>query len=221
MQNIAVTEPPCLTPIIEKSLKKGAEAEIFLARMLEREVIVKKRVAKGYRIAALDEALRRERTKNEARLIADARAFGVSTPIIYDIDLDNFTIVMQHVTGMRLKEYFNSCADDKDKSALAYQAGTSIGKLHAHNIVHGDLTTSNMLLYDGKVYFIDFSLGGKTSEDEDKGVDLHVLLEAFQSTHSNEMRLFDDVLAGYKDAYDRAEAAITKMRDIAKRGRYA
>jgi len=211
---------PSLEPKIEQSIKKGAEADIFLGSMLGKEVIVKKRVEKSYRLKELDLELRRERTRAESRLISEVRLLGVSTPIIYDIDLDRFTIVMEHIRGTRLKEYFNSDVRDEEKISVAHQVGIAIGKLHSNDIVHGDLTTSNMLLSEDKVYFIDFSLGGKSIEIEDKGVDLHLLLEAFQSTHSKAMFLFDEIIKAYSKEYCYAEKAILKMHEIAKRGRY-
>ncbi len=99
--------------------------------------------------------------------------------------------------------------------------GTSIAKLHNNALIHGDITTSNMILQDGKIHFIDFGLGCKNDEIETMGVDLHVLMEAFESTHSQHPDCFDYVLKGYKEEYSgNAGAVIKKIQDIVKRGRY-
>jgi TP53 regulating kinase-like protein len=99
--------------------------------------------------------------------------------------------------------------------------GKSIAKLHNNNLIHGDITTSNMILQDDKIHFIDFGLGSKNGEIETKGVDLHVLMEAFESTHSQHPNCFTYVLEGYqKELTENAHAVIKKIQDIVKRGRY-
>jgi Kae1-associated kinase Bud32 len=68
--------------------------------------------------------------------------------------------------------------------SLAKQIGQAVGKLHGLNIVHGDLTTSNMILKEGKdLVMIDYGLSGMSSSVEDKAVDLYVLSRAISSTH--------------------------------------
>ena len=99
-------------------------------------------------------------------------------------------------------------------------AGKQIGVLHLNNIVHGDLTTSNMIVNDGIIYFIDFSLGEISSEMESKGVDLHVLMEAYESTHPEILDEFEHVLMGYREIYSEAEDIEKKINEIIDRGRY-
>ena len=84
-------------------------------------------------------------------------------------------------------------------SSLIRETGRLIGVLHAHDIVHGDLTTSNILVNGSEIWFIDFGLAEKTGEVETKGVDLHVFTEAFESTHSALMDLLDDFYEGYRE----------------------
>ena len=166
-----------------KLIKRGAEAEIYLSEWNGKKVAVKRRVPKSYRLPQIDKRLREARTKLEAKLISEARGFGVSTPIIYDIDLPQNQIIMDYIDGTRIKEKLQQVEDDVQKD-LCTEIGKSLGKLHKNDLIHGDLTTSNMILMDNKIYFIDFSLGGKSKEIESKGVDLHLLSEAFESTHS-------------------------------------
>jgi TP53 regulating kinase-like protein len=200
-------------------IKRGAEAEIYVSELNGKKVVVKRRVPKSYRLPQIDKRLREARTKLEAKLISQARSFGVSTPIIYDVDISENQIIMDYIEGIRIKEKLQE-VDEDTQIKLCTEIGRSLGKLHKNHLIHGDLTTSNMILRDDKINFIDFSLGGKSKEIESKGVDLHLLSEAFESTHSQIFDKFDFVLEGYKAEYDEAEDVIKKVREIEKRGRY-
>jgi Kae1-associated kinase Bud32 len=202
-----------------KLLKRGAEAEIYLSEWNGRAVAVKRRVPKSYRLPQIDKRLREARTKLEAKLISEARGFGVSTPILYDVDISQNQIVMDFIDGVRIKERLHE-VDSKEQKDLCLEIGKCLGKLHKNHLIHGDLTTSNMILRNGKIHFIDFSLGGKSKEIEDMGVDLHLLSEAFESTHSEIIGMFDYVLEGYKEEYEDADFVIKKVKEIEKRGRY-
>ena len=204
----------------KRVLYKGAEAELYLSNYLDREVIKKHRIKKNYRIKEIDRYLRAYRTKEEAKLIAEARKQGVSVPIIYDVDLKKGTITMQYIKGERMKDIYEKISD-KDRIKLCKKIGKSIAKLHNKDIIHGDITTSNMILYKNKVHFIDFGLGEINSEVETKGVDLHVLMEAIESTHSKYSDFFKYVLEGYKKEYKKdAKMVFKKIDEIIKRGRY-
>lgn len=200
-------------------IKRGAEAEIYLSDWNGRNVVIKRRVPKSYRLTEIDKRLREARTKLEAKMISEARRFGVSTPIIYDVNISQNQIIMDYIEGIRIKEKLHE-VDSKEQEKLCFEIGKCLGKLHTNHLIHGDLTTSNMILRDGKIYFIDFSLGGKSKEIEDKGVDLHLLSEAFESTHSEILEKFQNVLAGYKEEYGDADLVIKKVKEIEKRGRY-
>jgi Kae1-associated kinase Bud32 len=200
-------------------IKRGAEAEIHFAEWKSRKVALKKRIPKTYRLKEIDKRLREARTKLEAKLISEARSLGVSTPLIFDVDRVKSQIMMEFIQGERIKEALYQADFEKQKS-LCLDIGKSVGKLHKNHLIHGDLTTSNMILMDDRIYFIDFSLGGKSKEIEAKGVDLHLLSEAFESTHSEILELFDYVLEGYKSEYSDADKVIKKVKEIEKRGRY-
>ena len=150
--------------------RRGAEAIVtFRDGFAE-----KRRVPKRYRVPALDKRLISERTRAEARLIHAARKGGVPTPVIRDIMAD--TIVMEQISGILLTR------DLTDVNAR--EAGRMVGRLHAAGIMHGDLTTSNLILRqsDGKCVLIDFGLAQVTTEIEQRGVDLHVMYQTFEST---------------------------------------
>ncbi len=199
-------------------IRTGAEAEIHLDEWNGRKVVKKVRVKKGYRDDQLDERLRSQRIRTEVKLMRECRMLGISVPIIYDVDLNGNKIVMEYVDGERVKDVLDS--DHEDKSGLCWEIGEKVGRMHREGISHGDLTTSNMILSDGRLYFIDMSLGEKTTELEVLGVDLHLLREAFLSAHSKVFDLFEEVLKGYLSSNEGGQDVIGKMKDIESRGRY-
>ncbi|HEC89170.1 MAG TPA: Kae1-associated serine/threonine protein kinase [Thermoplasmatales archaeon] len=204
----------------EKIIYQGAEAKIVLSEYLARKVIQKRRLHKRYRIKEIDEKLISTRTKEEAKLMAAARRQGVAVPIIYDVDLKQGIITMEYLDGSRIKDIFNSLKDEERKK-LCYKIGESIAKLHNGDIIHGDITTSNMILYEDKIHFIDFGLGEINSEVEAKGVDLHLLMEAIASTHARYIDSFNYVMLGYQDFYKGDINEIErKIDDVIRRGRY-
>lgn len=198
-------------------IKIGAEARLRLTTWKGKKVVEKYRVPKGYRLSSIDERLRSARIRTEVKLMTEARALGISVPIIYDVDVVENKIIMEYVDGEQVKEIVNSGAEAQD---ICRRIGAMVGVLHSNGIVHGDLTSSNMLISNGEIYLIDFSLGRKSQEIEDQGVDFHLLREAFSSAHSERFHLFEDVLEGYKGDYERAGEVIDRMRAIEMRGRY-
>jgi Kae1-associated kinase Bud32 len=197
--------------------KRGAEAVITAMEWRGRPAVEKRRVTKGYRDPALDEELRRSRLRKEVRLFREARRAGVPVPVIYDIDPAGHTLVMQRIEAPTVKERLR---EPGDRSVIVDAIGRTVGQLHAAGVVHGDLTTSNMLWSDDRLYLIDLSLGEKTDSTEARGVDLRLLKEACTSAHYDRPELFDVILAGYRAAFRDADTAIEKMREIEERGRY-
>jgi TP53 regulating kinase-like protein len=204
-------------------LKKGAEASLFLASWHERRVIVKTRFPKKYRPAELDEKIRSYRTAHEPQLMHEAKKSGVPTPTIFLVDMKNAAITMEFVEGKQVKQVLPH-ASKKEKQELCIKIGMMIGKLHRHGVVHGDLTTSNMILSgEGKIFLVDFGLGEKNTELEARGVDLHLMKRALQSTHYQFAEdCFKHVLKGYSEVLgeEAAEKVFEKIREIERRGRY-
>jgi len=199
-------------------LRQGAEAEIHLISWMEKKVIQKRRITKTYRLTEIDDRLRKSRTKKEAQLMMDARRSGISVPIIYDVDIHQYQIIMEYVDGPRVKDVLDDMTADEQKS-LCCTIGTEIAKLHRYGLIHGDITTSNLMLSHDRVYFIDFGLGDKCCEDEVRGVDLHLLMEAFRATHPTP-QCFEWVMQGYRKTFGDASMIEKKIEDIGKRGRY-
>ncbi len=200
-------------------LKRGAEAELRRAEFLGREVVEKFRVPKAYRLPAMDEALRRSRIRVEARLMSEARAAGVAVPILYDVNLVENKIVMEFIDGPTVKEVLEAGGSRAHETAK--EVGRIAGRLHRAGIIHGDLTTSNMILRDRRIVMIDFSLGGNDETAEARGVDLHLLREALTSAHKGAAAYYRDVLAGYRETFGAgAGDVIRKVKEIESRGRY-
>jgi Kae1-associated kinase Bud32 len=199
-----------------KIIKRGAEAVLYL----ENNQLVKERIKKNYRLKEIDEKLRKLRTRKEAKLLNEAKRVGVETPRIFSIDEKGFKIVMEFVDGERLKEFLNE-TDDKNRKRTAEEIGKAVGILHKSGIVHGDLTTSNMILRDDKIFFIDFGLGDFSNRIEDLATDLSVLKEAFKSTHFKYLDiLWESFIKGYKLTNDKFNKVLDTLNDIEKRGRY-
>ena len=189
-------------------IAKGAESNIVKSNYLGEKAVIKDRIPKGYRIPEIDNKIRKARCKEEAKLLSDAKRAGVKTPVLYDVNLEDKAITMEEIEGVMLKEVID---DD-----LAFRLGGEISKLHSSDIIHGDITTSNILFSDGKLVFIDFGLGRYSQLKEDKAVDLLVLKKSLQSIDYNlALRYFDLVLKGYGD-----ESILNAIHDIESRGRY-
>jgi Mn2+-dependent serine/threonine protein kinase len=204
-------------------IKKGAEAYLYLAEWQGRKAVLKKRLPKKYRLPALDERIRTYRTVHEPRLMHEARKAGVPTPTIFFVDVKNALIVMEHVDGKQLKQLLNEVSNNERKR-LCRQVGELVGRLHKYGIVHGDLTTSNMIYArDGKIFFVDFGLGEKTKDVEAMGVDLHLMKRALQSTHYEFAdECFRNLIEGYSKVLDAetVKNVLDKVEEIEKRGRY-
>lgn len=203
-----------------KLIKQGAEAKIMISRQDDQNVIIKDRIKKNYRIKQIDEKIRKSRTSLESNLLSEARRSGVPTPKIFEIDKKNHKIIMQYVDGERIKELLNR-SDKKKIEQISFEIGKLIGKLHTRGIIHGDLTTSNMIMKNEKIYFIDFGLGFFSKKLEDQGTDLRLLHEALKSTHFKIMNVcWKRIIEGYQKEYSKANQVLKKIEEIKKRARY-
>lgn len=181
----------------------GGEAEVRIE-----EVVTKKRKPKRYRLKEIDDSLRIKRTKTEAKLISMARRIGVPTPIILDVEED--TIVMERIYGIPVKE----CMSEE----ISREIGRLVAKLHSANIVHGDITPMNMILSEGKIYFVDFGLAFIDNRIEAKGVDLHVFFESLKAGFENWEKLRDAFIEGYLELG--SQEVVKRAKEIEERGRY-
>jgi len=202
-------------------IKRGAEAVLFLTNFEDQQVLVKERIKKNYRIDQIDQEIRKTRTKSEVKLLTESRKVGVLTPKIFSVDEKNHKIIMEFIDGTRIKELLYA-ADKKTVEKICFEIGKLIGKLHSAGIIHGDLTTSNMILKENQIYFIDFGLGFFSKKIEDQGTDLNLLYEALKSTHFKILKpCWNNILKGYKQEYKDSDKVLKRIEDIEKRARYA
>ncbi|TDH66681.1 hypothetical protein CCR75_001597 [Bremia lactucae] len=201
--------------------------KVFETDFAGRACIVKERIKKSYRLPVLDKKLSHRRLVQEVRCILKCRRAGVLTPVIYLVDEEKNRLYMQKVAGGTLKDYLRRAYKEDSNygdTAIekAYHIGEAIAKMHDADIVHGDLTTSNMMLSSDNathVTLIDFGLATSQPLPEDKAVDLYVMERAFASTHVNSEILVANVLRAYRAKSRRADAIFQKLSQVRLRGR--
>ena len=194
----------------------GAEAII----LKDKNTIIKKRVKKSYRIQELDERMRKLRTRNEAKLLEKASE-KIPVPKVLDSDEKSKEIIMEFIDGKKLSDDLDDFSEKKQLEIFK-QIGENLSKLHDSDIIHGDLTTSNMILNEkeNKVYFIDFGLGFRSHKIEDKAVDIHLLKQALEAKHfKNWEKLFEEMIKSYSTSKDH-ERVFERFKKVEKRGRY-
>lgn len=198
----------------------GAEAILVEGYLCRLHVVAKYRVPKVYRAEQLDNLLRKTRTVLEAKLLGRAAMAGVNVPHVVYVDAEEGLLVLTYVEGERMKELLQDYREDLRR--LAREVGYMVGLLHNEGIIHGDLTTSNIIVLRGRPYIIDFGLGFLSRRIEDAGVDLHLFKRALESTHPS---LVEEVFSSFAEGYrlargSVAEEVLRKVEEIRMRGRY-
>ena len=205
-----------------KLLCQGAEANIILSD----NSIVKDRISKSYRLPELDNKIRKRRTKSETKLLIKAHQL-ISVPLpLTTLEKsgrgnEQAIIKMPFIDGKKLSEHLDNFTLNKQKQ-ICKQIGQSIAKLHNSDIIHGDLTTSNMIFVEkeNKVFFIDFGLGFISHKFEDKAVDLHLLKQALEAKHFKYWKeLVREVFKSYEKSKD-SKIVFERLKAVEKRGRY-
>lgn len=213
----------------------GAEATVEIGA----ETVTKRRSPKSYRHPELDATLRRSRTILEARLTSEARRHGVPTPVVYDVDPEEGTLVLERVGEADLREQLTT--------ERVRDVGRHLATIHNAGFVHGDPTTRNVRVArakrgqpkeerrsrdrvahgatrdepvgstaeGGRTYLIDFGLGYNTDDAEDYAMDLHVFSQSLAGTSDDAEQLQQEFEAAYG-----AEAVLSQLREIEGRGRY-
>jgi TP53 regulating kinase and related kinases len=200
---------------LKKILQQGAEAKIIFDESIN--VVVKDRIKKSYRVKELDDKIRKSRTRKETKLLEKAAQI-INAPKPFPLkEFDK--IEMPFIEGKKLSETLDSFPLETQRE-ICKKIGMEIAKLHKEDIIHGDLTTSNLILRDNSIYFIDFGLGYISKKVEDKAVDLHLLKQALEARHfKNWEILFNEVLDGYKN-YKESNKVLERLKTVEKRGRY-
>ncbi len=201
-----------------KIIQQGAEAIISLETRTDSPIIIKTRVKKSYRIPKLDKKIRSQRTKSESKLLTKASQV-IPVPKVTTTDRIKEILYMEFIDGLKLSDNLDNF-DIKKQKEICKIIGENVAKIHDKELIHGDLTTSNMIFKNGEVFFIDFGLGFVSRKLEDRAVDLHVLKEALEAKHfTNWKSLFEQVQKGYKLSKD-AEKVFERLKAVEKRGRY-
>jgi TP53 regulating kinase and related kinases len=201
---------------------RGAEADIFSGQWAGEGAIFKFRKPLPYRHPELDAEIRAQRTVREAEIIHDAKAAGVNAPALYYVSQPESLIVMEQIDGPRLKSLLSS--PGRDPAGISFDFGVAVGRLHRGGIMHGDLTTSNVLVDREGVRLIDFGLSAHSVKVEDHAVDLRLIKETLAGAHS---KIAAAVMASLMDGYAsevgeaRAKTVGRKLIEIERRGRYA
>lgn len=205
-----------------KIIQQGAEAKIIR----NGDFVVKDRIKKSYRIKELDDKIRKLRTRSETKLLHKAHQLIPCPLPLTDSNKsergnERAIIKMPFIDGKKLSEHLDNFLL-KEQKQICKTMGQEIAKLHNADIIHGDLTTSNMILVDDKVYFIDFGLGYISRKIEDKAVDLHLLKQALEAKHfKNWKELFEKVIEKYKKENKKeAQKVLERLKAVEKRGRY-
>jgi TP53 regulating kinase and related kinases len=205
-----------------KLVYRGAEADIYEGEWAGADSIFKFRKPLPYRLPELDEEIRAQRTVREAEMIRDARSAGVRVPYVYCVSPPESLIVMQRVEGPRLKTFLQKANGSSKRLSLEF--GRAVGSLHRAGIVHGDLTTSNVIVGRHGVYLIDFGLATHSLKVEDHAVDLRLIKETLVGAHPEvSSRVMSSLLDGYAGVVGegRTKQVGRKLLEIERRGRYA
>lgn len=204
-------------------LYRGAEADVLKGSWVGREAVFKVRKPLAYRHPVLDESIRRQRTVHEAEAIAAARKAGVSTPHVLLVDLGRSTLVLEFVAGERLKDLLGRAKPSESKRHFG-ELGRVVARLHAAGIMHGDLTTANIMVTRAGLCLLDFGLSIRSSRLEDCAVDLRLIKETLTGAHSAiAAAAFEELRNGYAGVAGtaRAKRVFAQLSNVERRGRYA
>jgi TP53 regulating kinase-like protein len=202
-----------------KLLKKGAEADIYITSWNNQNSILKIRKKKDYRVPSLDTRIRTLRTIKEAKMLSEAKSFGIVTPLVYFVDEKKSEIYLQFIKGklvrdLPIKQIIRTCK----------KIGQIVGVLHKNGIMHGDLTTSNFILSQKGLVILDFGLSQKTDKIDDYAIDLRLFKEVLNSAHA---QIVDTAWTLFIEGYQMilgkniTDKVINQVSMIEKRGRYA
>jgi len=244
-----ILEYPASTP--PTLITQGAEGRLYKTTYLSHAIpcALKYRPPKPWRHPTLDARLTKHRILSEARILARLRREGLRVPAVYGIDEAAGWLMLEWVPGAPVRARINEALGDRvggieeDEAlrGLMRRIGAAVGRMHKIGVVHGDLTTSNMMLspkplneivdgepepenkdsgaLDGEIVIIDLGLASGSVLHEDRAVDLYVLERAFGSTHPRAECIFSEVLDAYRSSFPQAPVVLKKLEEVRMRGR--
>jgi TP53 regulating kinase and related kinases len=206
--------PEAILLLQPKLVKRGAEADIYLIEWAGKTAISKVRSPKSYRHKELDEIIRRHRTIHESNFISASKSFGVKSPFVHFVDPLKAEIIMDFVEGDNVRDVMTP--------DLCYEMGRYAALLHAGNIIHGDLTTSNFIA-NKKLVLLDFGLSYYSERTEDMATDIRLIKEVFTSAHISVKNAFPRFVEGYESVTEKKKTKkiLENVKEIEQRGRYA
>ena len=216
----------------EGLLHLGAEAEVRSGIWLGISAVKKKRLPRTWRHPDLDRTLTRRRLEAECRAMRRLSACDIRIPALLQLDRATHTMVMSRLPGSPLIELLREGVDDA--SAMLSKVGGMIRQMHRQGVVHGDLSTNNILWSEDEPALVDLGLSRLTTEIEHFGIDLHVLQEILSGSHPE----YEDAMLAFESGYlafdeaagptpdssggalPSAEQVINRLEDIRSRVRY-
>ena len=202
-----------------KLINRGAEADVYSTIWNKNKAILKIRKEKSYRNSLLDKKIRKQRTIRESQIISQVKSFGISTPLIYFMDTNKCSILMQYIDGKIIRDMENS-----NIVKICSDIGRIVGIMHKNGIMHGDLTTSNFIVDKKKLFLIDFGLASRTEKPDDHAIDLRLFKEILNSAHAKVMeKSWKNFQKGYSKAVGLkySKKILNLVAVIESRGRYA
>jgi TP53 regulating kinase-like protein len=202
-----------------KLINRGAEADVYSTMWDKKKAILKIRKKKAYRNSLLDQKIRKQRTSRESQIISQVKSFGIPTPLIYFVDLNKCSIMMQNIDGKTVRDTQNN-----EIVKVCNEIGKIVGTMHKNGIMHGDLTTSNFLVNKKKLFLIDFGLASRTEKPDDHAVDLRLFKEILNSAHA---KVMENSWKNFQNGYSKAvgpkycKKVLDLVAVIESRGRYA
>ena len=202
-----------------KLINRGAEADVYSTMWDKKKAILKIRKKKAYRNSLLDQKIRKQRTSRESQIISQVKSFGIPTPLIYFVDLNKCSIMMQNIDGKTVRDTQNN-----EIVKICNEIGKIVGTMHKNGIMHGDLTTSNFLVNKKKLFLIDFGLASRTEKPDDHAVDLRLFKEILNSAHA---KVMENSWKNFQNGYSKAvgpkycKKVLDLVAVIESRGRYA
>ena len=192
---------------------RGAEAIIYK----DGSSVIKDRIEKKYRLVEIDNRLRKSRTRREAKILNKLESLNFSAPRLLNSCDKKMIVEMEHVAGNNLKDVLNN----ENCDIISKKLGKNVALLHNNGIIHGDLTTSNMIIKEDDLKFIDFGLSFFSDKIEDKAVDLHLLKRALESKHHLIWkRCFEVILDEYSKNNPAHRDIFKRLEKVESRGRY-
>jgi TP53 regulating kinase-like protein len=202
-----------------KLINRGAEADVYSTIWNKKKAILKIRKKKSYRNALLDQKIRKQRTIRESQILSQVKSFGISTPLIYFLDTNKCSILMQQIDGKVVRDL-----QDSEIVKICSEIGKIVGIMHKNGIMHGDLTTSNFIVDKKKLFLIDFGLANRTEKPDDHAVDLRLFKEILNSAHA---RVMEKSWKNFQKGYSKtvglkySKKILNLVAVIESRGRYA